>query len=110
MVIGMRETTFATQQVENDLRELSDWLKSQNIIASEHQLREWFHQWLSPPDPSVNYNTARDAYHDGTAVWFTEGHTFQDWKTSCSGSLFWIHGKRTYVSWSVSLLLLISPL
>jgi hypothetical protein len=110
MVIGIRKTTLVTQQVGNSLGDLRHWLESQNATASEHQLRESFHQWLSPPDPSINYNTARDAYHDGTAVWFTQGHTFQDWKTSSSGSLFWIHGKRTYVLWSATLLLLISPL
>jgi hypothetical protein len=110
ILIGIREATLATQQVGNDLGDMRHWLESQNATASEHQLRESFHQWLSPPDPSINYNTARDAYHDGTAVWFTQSHTFQDWKTSGYGSLFWIHGKRTYVFCSVTLLLLISPL
>ena len=52
-------------------------------------------EWLSPPDPSVNYNIARDAHHKGTALWFTESSTFGDWKES--GSLLWIHGKRTFL-------------
>src|SRR6267142_2441625 len=50
-------------------------------------------KWLSPPDPSVNYYTARDTHHQGTTTWFIESMTFKDWKQS--GSLFWIHGKRT---------------
>ncbi|KAH9957288.1 hypothetical protein BGW80DRAFT_1383030, partial [Lactifluus volemus] len=57
------------------------------------QLRENFQEWLSPADPSVNYNSARDAYHDGTAVWFTQGQIFDHWKVSGSESLLWIHGK-----------------
>ena len=48
--------------------------------------------WLSPPDPFINYNTARDAHHKGTGVWFTESSTFKSWKES--DSLLWIHGKR----------------
>jgi len=52
--------------------------------------------WLSPPDPSVNYNTASDAHHEGTALWFTNGNAFQDWKES--GSLLWLHGKRSLPS------------
>ncbi|KAH9988242.1 hypothetical protein BJV74DRAFT_885364 [Russula compacta] len=44
------------------------------------------------PDSSVNYNTASDAHHQGTATWFTESTTFTDWKAL--GSLLWIHGKR----------------
>jgi hypothetical protein len=48
--------------------------------------------WLSPPDPSTNHNIACEAFHDGTAMWFIQGITFGNWKTS--GSLLWIHGKR----------------
>ena len=33
---------------------------------------------------------------DGTASWFTQGITFQEWKAT--GSLLWIHGKRMHVS------------
>ena len=49
--------------------------------------------WLSPPDPSINYNTASDAHHEGTALWFIEGDAFNNWKAS--GPLLWLHGKRT---------------
>ncbi|KAH9963654.1 hypothetical protein BJV74DRAFT_799719 [Russula compacta] len=45
----------------------------------------------SPPDPSVNYNTASDAHHEGTALWFTQSNAFKNWKQS--GSFLWIHGK-----------------
>ena len=48
--------------------------------------------WLSPPDPFINYNTACDAHHKGTGVWFTESSAFKCWKES--DSLLWIHGKR----------------
>src|SRR6266436_8884760 len=65
--------------------------------AAEHltgeQSRQDFVKWLSPPDPSINYNIARETHHKATAVWFTESNTFRDWKKS--GSLLWIHGKRT---------------
>jgi hypothetical protein len=56
------------------------------------QLRQQAEEWLSPPDPSVNYYVARDAHHEGTTTWFIESSTFNDWKES--GSLLWIHGKR----------------
>ncbi|KAH9025285.1 hypothetical protein EDB85DRAFT_2149877 [Lactarius pseudohatsudake] len=46
----------------------------------------------SPPaDPSINYNAACEAHHEGTAAWCTQSNTFADWKAS--GSLLWIHGK-----------------
>jgi len=49
-------------------------------------------EWLSPPDPSVNYYIARDTRHRGTAAWFIRSSFFMDWIES--GSLMWIYGKR----------------
>ena len=49
--------------------------------------------WLSPPDPSKNYNIGYKAHQDGTATWFFEGSVFDAW--NAKGSLLWIHGKRT---------------
>ena len=60
---------------------------------SEIQLRENIHKWLSPPDPSTNHNIACDTHHKKAATWFFEGSIFREWKSS--GSLLWIHGKRT---------------
>jgi hypothetical protein len=60
------------------------------------QLRKDLRNWLSPPDPSVNYNLASDAHHEGTALWFIESNAFKTWKTS--SSLLWIYGKRMFSS------------
>ena len=58
---------------------------------------------MSPPDPSINHNTARDAHHEGSAKWFIHGDTFQRWKTE-TGSLLWVHGKRALILFLSSLL------
>jgi len=60
------------------------------------QLQKDIRSWLSPPDPSKNYNIARAARHDGTSAWFTQGSTFEEWNRT--GSLMWVHGKRTCFS------------
>jgi hypothetical protein len=49
--------------------------------------------WLSPPDPSTNYNIGLRDLHEDTATWFLEDAIFQEWRLN--GSLLWIHGKRT---------------
>jgi len=54
------------------------------------QLQEKVRTWLSPPDPSINHHNARKAQHGGTANWFIQGPTFQEWKKN--GSLLWIRG------------------
>ncbi|EMD37971.1 hypothetical protein CERSUDRAFT_72606 [Gelatoporia subvermispora B] len=51
-------------------------------------------EWLSPPDPSKNYDLALKFRHEGTATWFTEGEMMQEWKLT--RPLLWVHGKRRY--------------
>ena len=62
-----------------------------------NQFQENVRRWLSPPDPSTNHNIARRNHLDGTASWFTQSVTLKDWKET--GSLLWIHGKRTRLSY-----------
>ena len=61
-------------------------------MSTGNQSRTELRKWLAPPNPSINHNTAHDAQHDGTANWFIQGHTFDEWKTN--GSLLWIRGNR----------------
>lgn len=63
------------------------------LSISGGQLQEKVQRWLSPPDPSVNQNIAREAYHSGTATWFIQSSVYNEWKAK--GSVLWIHGKRT---------------
>ncbi|KAH9996977.1 hypothetical protein BJV74DRAFT_794986 [Russula compacta] len=97
------------QGVEDRVRDVDDKIEvvidgaektREEILTSmgnqdRNQIRWNLQRWLSPPDSSINYNTACDTRHQGTATWFTESTTFTDWKAS--GSLLWIHGKRTRI-------------
>lgn len=49
-------------------------LEAQKTLTGT-KLRQDITKWLSPPDPSVNYNTACEAYHKDAAVWFTSPET-----------------------------------
>ena len=53
-----------------------------------------FQTWLSPPNPSINHNIACDIHHEGTAMWFTQGSRFNEWKKK--GSVLWIRGNREF--------------
>jgi hypothetical protein len=59
------------------------------------QLRTELRTWLSPPNPSINHNTACDLQHKGTAAWFIQGNKFKEWKKN--GSLLWIRGNRMFL-------------
>ena len=72
-----------------------------SVIFTGHQLRQDLRAWLSPPDPSTNHDTACNVRHKGTATWFLEGRTYEEWKSTGSESLLWIHGKRAPLSHSV---------
>ncbi|KZL87248.1 pfs domain-containing protein, partial [Colletotrichum incanum] len=48
-------------------------------------------KWLSPPDPSANYNKAFQQRHEGTGQWFLESEEYSEWKKTPKSSL-WLHG------------------
>ena len=68
--------------------------RSSHTVIGEEVLQK-LKRWLSPPDPSPNYNIGLRDLHEETATWFLEGRIFQEWHSM--GSLLWIHGKRTSV-------------
>ena len=53
--------------------------------------RKRIHQWLSAPDPWLNYNKALKERQAGTGTWFIESKQYTNWKTN-SGSFLWLHG------------------
>ncbi|KAF3935527.1 hypothetical protein ABW19_dt0201550 [Dactylella cylindrospora] len=55
-----------------------------------NQKREKIRNWLSPPDPSINYNQALQRRHKGTGSWFLEGNDYKEWKKQ--GSFLWLNG------------------
>ena len=73
-----------------------------SIILTGNQLRQDLRRWLSPPDPSTNHTIARNARHKGTATWLIGGNMYNEWKSTGSESLLWIHGKRVPLSHSVA--------
>ncbi|KAI9461937.1 hypothetical protein BJY52DRAFT_1222141 [Lactarius psammicola] len=99
--VGVKETGVAIQQVANQVTDLNR-SSSSSLNTTDHEsltgaslagneLRKDLRKWIAPPDPSVNYNAASGAHHEGTAAWCTKGNTLADWEAS--GSLLWIHGK-----------------
>jgi hypothetical protein len=55
------------------------------------QRRGNIERWLSPSDPSTNYNKALEQRHEGTGLWFLETHAYVQWKTQ-RNSTVWLHG------------------
>ncbi|KAI9434678.1 hypothetical protein H4582DRAFT_2100870 [Lactarius indigo] len=80
IVDGEKERSAVIQRIVNTIDDMN-----------RNQVRRDLRNWISPPDPSINYNTACGAHHEGTAAWLTQGDSFKAWTTS--GCLLWIHGK-----------------
>ncbi|KAK6356047.1 hypothetical protein TWF718_000421 [Orbilia javanica] len=59
-------------------------------LRSQQRLTD-LNRWLSPPDPSTNYDKALQQYHEATGSWFLESDDFKEWKTRPS-SFLWLHG------------------
>ncbi|KAF2178430.1 hypothetical protein K469DRAFT_438948, partial [Zopfia rhizophila CBS 207.26] len=48
-------------------------------------------QWLSAPDPSMNYQKALKKRQAETGLWFLESEQYSKWKTGAPSSL-WLYG------------------
>lgn len=55
------------------------------------QRREKIERWLSPPDPSTNYNRTLQQRQEGTGLWFLQSDAFAKWKTQ-RNSFLWLYG------------------
>ncbi|KAN0142132.1 Ankyrin repeat-containing domain protein [Lactarius tabidus] len=83
----MGEMKDVMGEIKDDMGEIKDDVVGIKWNQIEQDVRKWF----SPPDPSVNYNAACEAYQKGTAAWFLQGTIFKEWELI--DSLLWIHGK-----------------
>ena len=78
-------------QVSEDNR-LSMYVFRQNqITGNQLFLGEQIYQWLAAPDPSGNYQAAREKHEPMTGSWFVTGTQFAEWKAK-SDVLLWISG------------------
>ncbi|KAH9055873.1 ankyrin repeat-containing domain protein [Lactarius deliciosus] len=98
---GVRSVKTKVEGINNKVGSVSQDVKENGVAINQvvnqvgdlkrNELRKDLRKWVAPPDPSVNYNTASGAHHEGTAEWCTKGNILANWKAS--GSLLWIHGK-----------------
>ena len=60
--------------------------------ANLDRLSQQIVTWLAAPDPSSNYNFAREKHHPDTGLWLLDSLTYLQWKKQ-PASLLWLHGK-----------------
>ncbi|KAL8802386.1 MAG: hypothetical protein Q9182_003876, partial [Xanthomendoza sp. 2 TL-2023] len=66
-------------------------LRKQTCSIEQKLLLVRITKWLSVPDPSVNYNEARQRRQASTGKWFTNDSKYAAWKTE-PNSIMWLHG------------------
>ncbi|KAH9010018.1 hypothetical protein EDB85DRAFT_2162017 [Lactarius pseudohatsudake] len=98
--LTQEEGRMVITQVLKSINELKDETKKANEAAQQmanmgqigwDQIEWDVRKWFSSPDPSINYNMAYAAHHEGTTTWFFDSNLFKEWELD--GSLLWIHGK-----------------
>ncbi|KAH9033915.1 hypothetical protein EDB85DRAFT_1043017 [Lactarius pseudohatsudake] len=82
-----KEAKADAKETKAMVKEIADKMDARDLEEVLQKLKGW----LSPPDPSTNYNIGLRDLHEATATWFLEGHIFREWHST--GSLLWIHGK-----------------
>ncbi|KAK6524342.1 hypothetical protein TWF281_011250 [Arthrobotrys megalospora] len=61
----------------------------QNLNTESHFQKLW--NWLSPSDPSTNYNKELPLRHQGSGQWLLQHEAYSRWKVGRS-SFLWLHG------------------
>jgi hypothetical protein len=95
MIIGA-----LAREIKDDIVKLSDGVAKLQIeqkTFTEDERRQKIYQWLSPPDPSSNHNSACKKRQPTTGAWFIESDEFKKWKMG-PNSFLWLHGIRKYIS------------
>jgi hypothetical protein len=71
----------------------------ENLHAISRDMREVaftqkhgeIHRWLSPSDPSTNFNKALQQRQEGTGLWLLQGSLLTKWHSQ-PNSFLWLHG------------------
>ncbi|KAI1414950.1 hypothetical protein F5Y13DRAFT_178439 [Hypoxylon sp. FL1857] len=73
--------------VQEDVKQTRTGVESLKEDNHSRQIRGW----LSPPDPSTNFNRALSLRHEGTGSWFLQSREYSEWKTK-KDSFLWLNG------------------
>lgn len=80
-------TKCKVEKVEKDVKEIRDDVKDLGFKQSQEQIK----RWLSPSDPSTNYNKALQQRQEGSGLWFLQIDAFAKWKKT-QNSFLWLYG------------------
>jgi Cdc6-like AAA superfamily ATPase len=75
------------KQVETNLHAVRRDIEDVAIRQKRDQIKNW----LSPPDPSTNYNKALQQRQEGTGTWLLQSEEFTQWNAR-QNSLLWLFG------------------
>ncbi|WPA97796.1 uncharacterized protein RHO25_002407 [Cercospora beticola] len=87
----IQETLHNIEKIGNQVQ--ADIQATRHVVTAQlgdHQEQQ-IDKWLSPPDPSTNYNIATDLRHPNTGRWFLDSDEYIIWKANPSAPL-WLNG------------------
>jgi Cdc6-like AAA superfamily ATPase len=84
MLVGPKVDDRAVNATVNEI-------SSRTKDVASLQKQDAMHKWVSPPDPSTNYNKALQQRQEGTGRWLLQRSLFRKWQTQ-QNSFLWLHG------------------
>ncbi|KAI4108220.1 MAG: hypothetical protein L6R37_001093, partial [Teloschistes peruensis] len=76
-----------SKNIREEVNEITVGITNIKITERHKKIR----QWLTAPDPSLNYNRALKDRNVNTGGWFLESNTYLKWLSE-SGFLVWLYG------------------
>ncbi|EXA53722.1 hypothetical protein FOVG_01438 [Fusarium oxysporum f. sp. pisi HDV247] len=80
--------------MKREISEIHYSTRDTNAIIKESRVEhrhDKINNWLSPPDPSINYNKALLQRQEGSGQWFLQSAAYSAWKAD-QHSFIWLHG------------------
>ena len=74
-----------------DIHQQIDGLDTKVDTLRVNKKHEKIRKWLSPPDPSSNYNKAAKLRHGSSGSWLLETEPYSNWLLTCE-HILWLHG------------------
>ncbi|KAK5113651.1 hypothetical protein LTR62_003278 [Meristemomyces frigidus] len=92
-ILGVTLPVIYGEKYDRASRRLEDVIRQRgNVAAQQAEQYKKIVDWLAPPDPYANHESARQLHQPCTGTWLTGSAEYQDWKGSLTRHL-WIYGK-----------------
>lgn len=89
-ILGITLSVIYGEGQENARNRVLAALRQRDELSVQHAAFQKIREWLNPPNPWTNHESARKLYVQHTGEWLFESNEYQAWKSG--GRHLWLYG------------------